>query len=115
MNASPTKSTAAQVPPESQETEFRPRPWGSIENVLQVPLPAAYKKAFPAASTAMHAVDDQHDTDLRLEVPSIDVDGLMKYVKGPDFPTAGTILGREGIRYTMEEYCERRTVVAWRG
>ena len=24
-------------------------------------------------------------------------------------------LGREGIRYTMEEYCERRTVVAWRG
>lgn len=24
-------------------------------------------------------------------------------------------LGREGIRYTMEEYCERRTVVHWRG
>ena len=30
--------------------------------------------------------------------PSIDVEGLMRYVKGPDFPTAGTILGREGIR-----------------
>jgi DNA gyrase subunit A len=30
--------------------------------------------------------------------PSIDVEGLMKYVKGPDFPTAGLILGREGIR-----------------
>jgi DNA gyrase subunit A len=30
--------------------------------------------------------------------PDIDVEGLMKYVKGPDFPTAGTILGREGIR-----------------
>ena len=30
--------------------------------------------------------------------PLIDVDGLMKYIKGPDFPTAGTILGREGIR-----------------
>jgi DNA gyrase subunit A len=30
--------------------------------------------------------------------PSIDVDGLMKHIKGPDFPTAGTILGREGIR-----------------
>src|ERR1700756_4640626 len=29
---------------------------------------------------------------------TIDVDGLMKYIKGPDFPTAGTILGREGIR-----------------
>ena len=30
--------------------------------------------------------------------PSIDVDGLMRHIKGPDFPTAGTILGREGIR-----------------
>jgi DNA gyrase subunit A len=33
-----------------------------------------------------------------IEDPSIDVDGLMKHIKGPDFPTAGTILGREGIR-----------------
>ncbi len=33
-----------------------------------------------------------------LEDPSIDVEGLMKHIKGPDFPTAGTILGREGIR-----------------
>ncbi len=29
---------------------------------------------------------------------NIDVEGLMRYIKGPDFPTAGTILGREGIR-----------------
>ena len=33
-----------------------------------------------------------------LEDPAIDVEGLMKYIKGPDFPTAGTILGRDGIR-----------------
>ncbi len=33
-----------------------------------------------------------------IDDPKIDVEGLMKYVKGPDFPTAGTILGREGIR-----------------
>ena len=33
-----------------------------------------------------------------LEDPTIDVDGLMKHIKGPDFPTAGTILGRDGIR-----------------
>ncbi len=33
-----------------------------------------------------------------VEDPAIDVDGLMKHIKGPDFPTAGTILGREGIR-----------------
>src|SRR6201998_2098431 len=30
--------------------------------------------------------------------PSIETDGLMKHIKGPDFPTAGTILGRDGIR-----------------
>jgi DNA gyrase subunit A len=30
--------------------------------------------------------------------PSIDVEALMKHIKGPDFPTAGTILGRDGIR-----------------
>jgi DNA gyrase subunit A len=33
-----------------------------------------------------------------IDDPQIDVEGLMKYIKGPDFPTAGTILGREGIR-----------------
>src|SRR5579859_2570815 len=33
-----------------------------------------------------------------IDNPSLDVEGLMKYIKGPDFPTAGTILGREGIR-----------------
>jgi len=33
-----------------------------------------------------------------IEDPDIDVEGLMRYIKGPDFPTAGTILGREGIR-----------------
>jgi DNA gyrase subunit A len=33
-----------------------------------------------------------------IDDPQIDVEGLMKYIKGPDFPTSGTILGREGIR-----------------
>jgi DNA gyrase subunit A len=33
-----------------------------------------------------------------IDDPAIDVEGLMKYIKGPDFPTAGAILGREGIR-----------------
>ena len=33
-----------------------------------------------------------------IEDPDIDVEGLMKYVKGPDFPTAGTIFGLGGIR-----------------
>jgi DNA gyrase subunit A len=33
-----------------------------------------------------------------IEDPEIDLEGLMAHVKGPDFPTAGLILGREGIR-----------------
>src|SRR5579859_4739805 len=33
-----------------------------------------------------------------IDDPSIDIEGLMRHIKGPDFPTAGTILGREGIR-----------------
>jgi DNA gyrase subunit A len=33
-----------------------------------------------------------------IDNPSIDVEGLMKHVKGPDFPTGGYIVGRAGIR-----------------
>jgi len=33
-----------------------------------------------------------------IDEPSIDVERLMKHVKGPDFPTAAIIVGREGIR-----------------
>src|SRR4030081_3306935 len=33
-----------------------------------------------------------------IDDPTIDVDGLMKHIKGPDFPTGGVILGSTGIR-----------------
>ena len=33
-----------------------------------------------------------------IDDPEIDVEGLMAHIKGPDFPTAGLILGRGGIR-----------------
>ncbi|MGO9819672.1 MAG: DNA gyrase subunit A [Solirubrobacteraceae bacterium] len=33
-----------------------------------------------------------------IDDPAIDIEGLMKHIKGPDFPTAGLILGRDGIR-----------------
>ncbi|TML28892.1 MAG: DNA gyrase subunit A [Actinobacteria bacterium] len=33
-----------------------------------------------------------------IEDPEIDVEGLMKHMKGPDFPTGGIILGTGGIR-----------------
>jgi DNA gyrase subunit A len=33
-----------------------------------------------------------------IDEPTIDVDRLTKHIKGPDFPSGGIILGREGIR-----------------
>ena len=32
-----------------------------------------------------------------IDNPDIDVEGLMEYIKGPDFPTGGIIMGRQGI------------------
>ncbi len=37
-----------------------------------------------------------------IDDPEISVEGLMRHVKGPDFPTGGTILGRQGIRDAYE-------------
>ena len=33
-----------------------------------------------------------------IDDPDIDLPGLMEYIKGPDFPTGGIIMGRSGIR-----------------
>ena len=38
----------------------------------------------------------------QIDDPDIDVDGLMKYVKGPDFPTGCAICGVAGIRQYIE-------------
>ncbi len=37
-----------------------------------------------------------------IDNPSIDVAGLMQHIKGPDFPTGGTILGWQGIKDAYE-------------
>ncbi len=34
--------------------------------------------------------------------PDIDIDGLMQYIKAPDFPTGGVIYGMEGIKQAFE-------------
>jgi DNA gyrase subunit A len=44
--------------------------------------------------------------------PSIDVDRLTRHIKGPDFPTGGIIVGREGIR---EAYRSGRGRIVMRG
>src|SRR5919106_2108291 len=37
-----------------------------------------------------------------IDEPTMSVDALMAHIKGPDFPTGGTILGRQGIRDAYE-------------
>jgi DNA gyrase subunit A len=37
-----------------------------------------------------------------IDDPEIDVKGLMRHIKGPDFPTGGIIVGRGGIREAYE-------------
>ena len=37
-----------------------------------------------------------------IENPEIKTDGLMEYVKGPDFPTAGLIMGIDGLKKAYE-------------
>jgi DNA gyrase subunit A len=39
-----------------------------------------------------------HAVKAYIENPEIDLKGLMKHVKGPDFPGGGTIMGTDGIR-----------------
>ena len=38
-----------------------------------------------------------------IDDPDVDTDELLKVVKGPDFPTGGLILGRDGIRAAYKE------------
>ena len=37
-----------------------------------------------------------------IDNPEIDVEGLMQYIKAPDFPTGGEILGMQGVRDAYE-------------
>src|SRR6195256_2419468 len=37
-----------------------------------------------------------------IEDPAMEVEGLMRHIKGPDFPTGGIILGRAGIKDAYE-------------
>jgi len=43
-----------------------------------------------------------HAVNAYIEDPDISAEGLMRHVSGPDFPTGGIILGRQGIRDAYE-------------
>ncbi len=52
-----------------------------------------------ATNIPPHNLNEVIDATLALiDNPDISIDGLMEHLPGPDFPTAGFICGREGIR-----------------
>ena len=52
-----------------------------------------------ATNIAPHNLSEVTDALVALiDEPDIDVERLTRHIKGPDFPTGGIILGREGIR-----------------
>ena len=56
-----------------------------------------------ATNTAPHNLSETIDGILALiDNPEITATEMMQYIKGPDFPTGGYILGKSGIRKAME-------------
>ncbi len=52
-----------------------------------------------ATNMPPHRLSEVVDAIMALiDEPELAVDGLLKHVKGPDFPTGGIIVGRQGIR-----------------
>ena len=56
-----------------------------------------------ATNMAPHNLTESINACLALlENPEIDIDGLMHYIKAPDFPTGGIIYGYQGVREAFE-------------
>jgi DNA gyrase subunit A len=60
-------------------------------------------------SDAISYVIDRYDT-----IDDISVEELMKFVKGPDFPTGGVIVGRDSVQQAYSTGRGRLVVRAWR-
>ncbi|MEA2211589.1 MAG: gyrase subunit, partial [Solirubrobacteraceae bacterium] len=92
---------------DADTVDFAPTYDGSRNEPLVLParFPNLLVNGSPGIAVGMATNIPPHNlrevvaaTTAYIDDPSIDVEGLMKHIKGPDFPTAGTILGREGIR-----------------
>lgn len=56
-----------------------------------------------ATNMPPHNLTEALDASLALiDNPEIDIEGLMQYVKAPDFPTGGEIFGMQGVRDAYE-------------
>ena len=87
-----TQSMLADI--DCETVEFEPNFDGSLQepSVLPVRLPMLLLNGCEIVDGTVALIDN----------PDITVDGLMEYIKGPDFPTAATIIGLNDIRQAYE-------------
>ena len=89
-----------------------------IPNVLPAKFPNLLVNGSAGIAVGMatnippHNLTEVVDACIHLiENPDVNIDGLMEFVKGPDFPTAGTISGRAGI---ISAYKKGRGIISLR-
>src|SRR3954449_7594910 len=96
---------------DSDTVEFRPNYDESRQEPLV--LPARFPNLLVNGSSGIavgmatnippHNLRETIDAVIaHIDDPAIDVNGLMKHLKGPDFPTGGIIVGHQGIRDAYE-------------
>lgn len=94
-----------------ETVDFGPNFDGSLEEpgVLPVRLPMLLLNGVSGIAVGMatnippHNLNEVVDGTIALiDNPDITIEGLMQYVKGPDFPTAATIMGTSGIKSAYE-------------
>ena len=92
---------------EKDTVEFGPNYDESLKEptVLPAKIPALLVNGSAGIAVGMATNIPPHNLrevvkgiDMLIDNPDVSVDELMTAVKGPDFPTGATILGREGIR-----------------
>ena len=104
-----TSSMLADI--ESETVDFVPNFDGSLEepSVLPVRLPMLLLNGVSGIAVGMATNIPPHNASevidgvvAMIDNPDITVGELMEYIKGPDFPTAATIVGVNGIRQAYE-------------
>src|SRR5436190_8202672 len=92
---------------DADTVDFTPNYDGSVQEPLVLPsrFPNLLVNGSSGIAVGMATNIPPHNlretiaaTVAYIDDPQVDVDGLMRHLKGPDFPTGGIILGGSGIR-----------------
>ena len=106
---------------EKDTVEFGPNYDESLKepSVLPAKIPALLVNGSAGIAVGMATNIPPHNLrevvkgiEMLIDNPDVTVDELMSAVKGPDFPTGATILGRDGIR---QAYATGRGIIKVRG